>query len=81
MDGKRTRPVQEQLALASVTMFLTANFSEKHEPLETKSLDLAPFDEDAFNALLGVNENHDEDRAGELILQVAEMKYFSTLLK
>jgi hypothetical protein len=80
MESKfsRTRPVHEQQALNSVTMFLTANFAELHGVEESKRENVPS--ESLFS--LGEDEpideqpesSNEEDRAGELLLQVFHLK-------
>ncbi len=70
----RTRPVHEQQALNSVTMFLAANFAELHEKDEIQkenepSESLNSLCEDERIQELPQSSN-EEDRAGELLLQV-----------
>jgi hypothetical protein len=80
MENKhRTRPIKEQQALNSVTMFLAASFAEANNTEEARkeqepSDPLFPFCEEDERIQEHAEGSHDEDRAGELLLQVFHLK-------
>ena len=74
LDGKKARPAHEQQALASVTMFLTTSFPEKNET-DANYFSVKSFcdEDDLIDDIQENSEKHEEDRAGELLLQVEEI--------